>query len=67
MKENGNVDASAIAVLNRQITQYHHDDATRSAILAAAGIDDDGSMVDAPCLNNLEDWTDFHKEVIAGA
>lgn len=63
--ENGNVTPTAVAKLNRQITQYHHDDATRKEILAAAGLEDDGSIPDAPTLNNLDDWAAFHRQEIA--
>jgi hypothetical protein len=64
--QNGDLNASAIAKLNRQITQYHHDDETRIGILEAAGLDDSAAIADAPNLNNLDDWTGFHKQVILG-
>lgn len=64
--ENGDLSASAIAKLNRQITQYHHGDDTRKEILEAAGLDDSVAIADAPNLNNLDDWTGFHKQVILG-
>lgn len=64
--QNGTLTASEIAKLNRQITQYHHDDDTRKEILEAAGLDDSAAIADAPNLNNLDDWTAFHKEVIQG-
>ena len=41
-------------------TGYNHDDDTREAILGAAAVDDDGSILDAVNLNNLDDWTEFH-------
>lgn len=65
--ENGMLSVSAIAKLNRQITQYHHDDESRTEILKAAGLDDSAAIPDAPNLNNLDDWTGFHKSVILGA
>jgi hypothetical protein len=61
----GQLDADAVAKLNAAITGYHHDDATRGAILGAAGIPDDGSIPDAINLNNLDDWQSFHQEVLA--
>jgi len=64
--KNGNLSAAGIAKLNRQITQYHHDDATRNEILAAAGLDDSDAISDAPNLNNLDDWTAFYNEVLSG-
>ena len=63
--QNGSLTPSGIAKLNRQITQYHHDDATRNEILRAAGLDDSAAISDAPNLNNLDDWTEFHKEVLS--
>ena len=65
--ENGTPCPCEIAKLNRQITQYHHDDDTRKGILEAAGLDDSAAIADAPNLNNLDDWTGFHEEVILGA
>ena len=66
VEQNGTLSASAIAKLNRQITQYHHDDDTRKEILEAAGLDDSAAIADAPNLNNLDDWTAFHKEMLSG-
>lgn len=63
---NGTFGPSEISKLNRQITQYHHDDDTRKEILEGAGLDDSIAIADAPNLNNLDDWTGFHKEVILG-
>ena len=63
---NGTLSPSSISKLNRQITQYHHDDDTRKEILEGAGLDDSVAIADAPNLNNLDDWTGFHKEVILG-
>jgi len=63
--QNGDTSLAAISKLNRQITQYHHDDATRTEILTAAGLDDSAAIADAPNLNNLDDWTAFHKEVLS--
>ncbi|MDA0346685.1 MAG: DUF5069 domain-containing protein [Verrucomicrobia bacterium] len=63
---NGTLNVSEISKLNRQMTHYHHDDDTRNAILTGAGLDDSAAIADAPNLNNLEDWTGFHKEVILG-
>ena len=63
--QNGDTSQPGIAKLNRQITQYHHDDTTRTEILAAAGLEDSIAITDAPNLNNLDDWTAFHKEVLS--
>jgi hypothetical protein len=59
-KKGGSLDAAAVQELNGAITGYNHDDDTRGAILGAAGRTDDGSILDAINLNNLEDWQDFH-------
>ena len=50
---------------NDSIVGYNHDDGTRQGILSGAGIEDDGSILDAINLNNLEDWSDFHAQEIA--
>ena len=60
VKSNGSTGADAISAHNAAISGYNHDDETRSAILGAAGIADDGSILDAVSLNNLDDWTEFH-------
>ena len=57
------LDQGAVDELNAAITGYNHDDDTRGAILGAAGVGDDGSILDAVNLNNLEDWTDWHASV----
>lgn len=62
---NGNVDAAKIAAHNAAVDGYNHDDDTRAAILAAAGRADDGSVLDAVNLNNLDDWQGFHAAEIA--
>ena len=59
-KKGGSLDQAAVDELNAAITGYNHDDGTRGAILGAAGVADDGSILDAVNLNNLEDWTDWH-------
>ena len=64
-KSGGSLDADAVKTLNDSITGYHHDDETRTSVLSANGIPDDGTLPDALSLNNLDDWLAFHKEVIA--
>jgi len=61
----GSLDADAVAKLNAAITGYNHADDVRTAILSASGIPDEGKILDAINLNNLDDWQTFHKEVIA--
>ena len=62
-KKSGSLDQTAVDELNAAITGYNHDDDTRGAILDAAGVDDEGAILDAVNLNNLEDWTDWHADL----
>lgn len=62
----GTLDAAAVEKLNAAITGYIHADAVRTSILAASGIPDEGRIMDAINLNNLDDWHCFHQEVITG-
>lgn len=62
----GSLDAAAVEKLNAAITGYIHADAARAGILAANGLPDEGRIMDAINLNNLDDWHGFHQEVIAG-
>ena len=51
--------------LNVSIVSYIHTDETRKNILAANGLNDDGSVLpDAVNLNNLDDWFEFHQAVL---
>ena len=56
----GSLDQDAVDELNSAILGYNHDDETRQSILSASGIGDDGSILDAVNLNNLDDWYEFH-------
>tara|TARA_B100000902_G_scaffold186104_1_gene178474 strand:+ start:113 stop:547 length:435 start_codon:yes stop_codon:yes gene_type:complete len=56
----GSIPQEEIEASNDAIRGYHHDDKTRSGILTAAGKQDDGSILDAVNLNNLDDWTELH-------
>ena len=52
---------------NAAVRGYNHDDATRQGILSACSIADDASAPrDAVNLNNLDDWYEFHRAVLAG-
>ena len=64
-QKGGALDAAAVTQLNDSILGYHHDEATRKGILSAVGLQDNGTILDAVSLNNLEDWQDFHTQVIA--
>ena len=56
----GSIPDSEVQASNDAIRGYNHDDDTRGSILSAAGIEDDGSILDAIGLNNIDDWTEFH-------
>ena len=62
-QKGGSVDRDTIRSLNEAVRGYNHDDDTRKAILEACNREDDGSVLDAVNLNNLEDWVDFHAGV----
>lgn len=51
--------------LNRAIAGYIHDDETRTTVLSAAGIVDNGTILDAININNLDDWQAFHAAELA--
>ena len=55
----GSIPQSEIDASNAAIRGYNHADETRGAILSAAGVADDGSILDAVNLNNLDDWTEL--------
>jgi hypothetical protein len=65
-KKGGSLDADAVKTLNDSIAGYNHADDTRKEILGAANVSDDGTILDAVNLNNIDDWTTFHNEVIKG-
>ena len=56
----GSVPQSEIDASNAAIRGYNHADEDRAGILSAAGLSDDGSILDAVNLNNLDDWTELH-------
>jgi hypothetical protein len=62
----GALDSKVVADLNASIIGYNHKDEVRKGILDASGIPDDGTILDAINLNNLDDWLSFHSEVIKG-
>ena len=64
-QKGGSLDAAAVKELNDSIAGYNHADETRKEILEASGIEDDGSILDAVNLNNLDDWFCFHAQEIA--
>ena len=62
----GSIPQAEIDSSNDAIRGYNHDDETRGSILSAAGVDDDGSILDVVNLNNLDDWTELHTSVAGG-
>ena len=55
----------AIEKHNAAVRGYNHDDEKRRGILSACGISDNASVpTDAVNLNNLEDWYEFHQQVL---
>ena len=59
-KKGGSLDQAAVDEFNAAARGYNHDDDTRQAILSSAGIEDDGTILDAVHLNQIEAWTEFH-------
>ncbi len=55
----------AIEKHNAAVRGYNHDDDTRKDILSACDMADDASAPrDGVSLNNLEDWYEFHQQVL---
>lgn len=59
----GSLDPATIESFNASVLGYNHTDDIRKAILTANGIEDDGTLLDAVNLNNLDDWLGFHKQL----
>ena len=64
-QKGGKLDDDKVEALNKSIAGYNHADETRKEILEASGLEDDGSILDAVNLNNLDDWFCFHQQEIA--
>jgi len=54
------LDAATVEAHNASVLGYNHDDDTRKGVLDASGIKDDGSVLDAVHLNDLDSWAEFH-------
>ena len=65
-QKGGALDDAAVDKHNDAVVGYNHTDDTREAILKAVGIADNGAILDAVNLNNLEDWQDFYAQQIQG-
>ena len=59
----GSIPQAEIDASNAAIRGYNHDDDTRKSILSTAGMDDNGSILDAVNPNNIDDWTEFHNSL----
>lgn len=64
-RSGGALDPDAVAKINAAIAGYIHTDATRTAILDASGMTDNGTIKDAVNLNNLDDWQAFYAQELA--
>jgi len=66
VKKNGkSLNREAIEKHNAAVRGYNHDDETRRGILGACDMVDDASVPkDAVNLNNLDDWYEFHQQVL---
>ncbi len=54
------LDAATIEKHNAAVRGYNHVEATRKGVLQACGIPDEGRILDAVHLNDLESWLEFH-------
>ncbi len=61
----GSIPREEIEASNRAILAYNHSDEDCAEILEAAGVPDKGTIRDAANLNNLDDWTAFHRLLTA--
>ena len=59
-KKGGKLDAAVVEKHNAAVRGYNHSDATRAAVLSAAGVEDKGLIKDAVRLNTFDDWTELH-------
>lgn len=59
-QEGVKLDAKTIEQHNASVRGYNHDDATRQGILSASGMPDNGTVLDAVRLNDLDSWQEFH-------
>src|SRR5438128_5829727 len=66
LKKNAkSLDRQSIDKHNAAVRGYDHDDETRKGILGNCGIADDASAPkDGVSLNNLDDWYEFHQQVL---
>ena len=65
VRGNGSFDDAKIAAHNAAVDGYHHGAETRAEILGSVGLHDEGTILDAVSLNNLDDWNCFYKQELA--
>lgn len=58
------LDQASVDKHNAAVRGFNHDDATRKGILSSNGIPDDGKILDAVRLNDLDSWNEFHADVL---
>jgi hypothetical protein len=63
-QKGGKLDKAAVEKLNASIRGYIHDEGTRKSILQANALSDNGQILDAVNLNNLDDWKEFHNTIL---
>lgn len=55
------LDKASVDKHNASVRGFNHDAATRQGVLKSCGIPDDGTILDAVHLNDLESWLEFHE------
>lgn len=55
------LDADTVAAHNASVLGYNHDDETRQGVLTGSGLPDDGTVLDAVRLNDLDSWQELHE------
>ena len=59
----GAIDQATKERVNQAVRGYNHKDEVRQEILSENGLSDDGTVLDAVTLNNIDDWGEFHKQL----
>ena len=59
------LDPESVKKLNASILGYHHGGDTRASILSTCRMKDEGRILDAVRLNELDDWQEFHRQILA--
>ncbi len=59
-QKNGSIDQEDINAFNTAVRGYHHEESLRKEILNDCALEDNGTILDAVHLNNLDDWNSFH-------